>query len=241
MKNKVMSVLFLSVLTVIGAVPLVGVAAENAGYDWVVQPTIEADDIYYLADYPNMQHALNTLSKQADNSRAVIEKDGQLGIIDLNGTMLTELAYKEMADFGKNYMMISTVPQYSENYGDWDIYWLKSDGTIMADVGNGALDFSLYYYYQGSRQRAGSGPEEAQEIIPVQESSSYVDYPTSDFLRELDNSRYALDNNGSLVTDFIYDECGSLSDGLFAVCQDGKWGYVNEQGTVVIPLEYDAS
>ena len=186
-------------------------------------------------------YALNTLSKQADNPRAVIEKDGQLGIIDLNGTMLTEFAYKEMADFGENYMMISTVPQYSEDYGDWDIYWLAPDGTITADVGNGALDFSLYYYYQGSRQRAGSGPEEAQEIIPVQESSSYIDYPTSDFLRELDNSRYALDNNGSLVTDFIYDECGSLSDGLFAVCQDGKWGYVNEQGTVVIPLEYDAS
>ena len=241
MKNKVISALFLSAIAVIGADPMGAAASENAGYDWAVQPTIEADDIYYLADYPNMQHALNTLSKQADNSRAVIEKDGQLGIIDLNGTMLTEFAYKEMADFGENYMMISTVPQYSENYGDWDIYWLAPDGTITADVGNGALDFSLYYYYQGSRQRAGSGPEEEQEIIPVQESSSYIDYPTSDFLRELDNSRYALDNNGSLVTDFIYDECGSLSDGLFAVCQDGKWGYVNEQGTVVIPLEYDAS
>ncbi len=241
MKCKVMSALLLSAIAVIGADQMGAAASENAGYDWVVQPTIEADDIYYLADYPNMQHALNTLSKQADNPRAVIEKDGQLGIIDLNGTMLTEFAYKEMADFGENYMMISTVPQYSEDYGDWDIYWLAPDGTITADVGNGALDFSLYYYYQGSRQRAGSGPEEAQEIIPVQESSSYIDYPTSDFLRELDNSRYALDNNGSLVTDFIYDECGSLSDGLFAVCQDGKWGYVNEQGTVVIPLEYDAS
>lgn len=241
MKNKVISALFLSAIAAIGADPMGAAASENAGYDWAVQPTIEAEDIYYLADYPNMQHALNTLSKQADNSRAVIEKDGQLGIIDLNGTMLTEFAYKEMADFGENYMMISTVPQYSEDYGDWDIYWLAPDGTITADVGNGALDFSLYYYYQGSRQRAGSGPEEAQEIIPVQESSSYIDYPTSDFLRELDNSRYALDNNGSLVTDFIYDECGSLSDGLFAVCQDGKWGYVNEQGTVVIPLEYDAS
>lgn len=241
MKSKVISALFLSAIAVIGADPMGAAASENAGYDWAVQPTIEADDIYYLADYPNMQHALNTLSKQADNPRAVIEKDGQLGIIDLNGTMLTEFAYKEMADFGENYMMISTVPQYSEDYGDWDIYWLAPDGTITADVGNGALDFSLDYYYQGSRQRAGSGTEEAQEIIPVQESSSYIDYPTSDFLRELDNSKYALDNNGSLVTDFIYDECGSLSDGLFAVCQDGKWGYVNEQGTVVIPLEYDTS
>lgn len=243
---KIAGNLFLSVATVFGVInPSVRViAAEtvSSSYDWVVQPTIEADDIYYLADYPNMQQALNTLSKQADNSRAVIEKDGQLGIIDLDGTMLTEMAYREMAVFGENYMMISTVPQYAEAFnGDWDTYWLRQDGTIMADVGNGSLEMFMYYYYGGSRQRAGSGADEVQEVIPVQESADYVDYPTSEFLNGLNNSKYALDRDGSLVTDFIYDECGSLSDGLFAVCQDGKWGYVDEQGTIVIPMEYDAS
>ena len=43
------------------------------------------------------------------------------------------------------------------------------------------------------------------------------------------------------MTDFIYEECGSESDGLLAVMQDGKWGYVNTEGEVVIPIEYDGS
>lgn len=102
-------------------------------------------------------------------------------------------------------MMISTVPQYSDLFGgDWDIYWLTQDG-VRADVETGSLNLFMYYY-QGSRQRAGSGMEETTEVIPVQESQGYIDFPTGDFLRELDNSKYALDNNGSLVTDFIYDE-----------------------------------
>ena len=111
----------------------------------------------------------------------------------------------EMANFGTNYMMISTVPQYSDLFGgDWDIYWLTQDG-VRADVETGSLNLFMYYY-QGSRQRAGSGMEETTEVIAVQESQGYIDFPTGDFLRELDNSKYALDNNGSLVTDFIYDE-----------------------------------
>ena len=250
-KLKSIGSICLSMLVVLGTSGFAAEASEmvsdgntkSGGYEWewVVQPEIEADNVYYLAPYPDMQHALNTLSKQADNSSAVIEKDGQLGIIDINGNMLTDIAYKEMANFGTNYKMISTVPQYSDLFGgDWDIYWLTQDG-VRADVDNGSLNLFMYYYYQGSRQRAGSGMEETTEVIPVQESQSYIDFPTGDFLRELDNSKYALDNNGSLVTDFIYDECGSLSDGLFAVCQDGKWGYVDEQGNIVIPVEYDAS
>lgn len=250
-KLKSIGSICLSMLVVLGTSGFAAEASEmvsdgntkSGGYEWewVVQPEIEADNVYYLAPYPDMQHALNTLSKQADNSSAVIEKDGQLGIIDINGNMLTDIAYKEMANFGTNYKMISTVPQYSDLFGgDWDIYWLTQDG-VRADVDNGSLNFFMYYYYQGSRQRAGSGMEETTEVIPVQESQSYIDFPTGDFLRELDNSKYALDNNGSLMTDFIYDECGSLSDGLFAVCQDGKWGYVDEQGNIVIPVEYDAS
>lgn len=49
-------------------------------------------------------------------------------------------------------------------------------------------------------------------------------------------------NNGKLITDFIYDACGSCgSDELIAVCKDGKWGYINSTGKEVIPLQFDAT
>lgn len=37
------------------------------------------------------------------------------------------------------------------------------------------------------------------------------------------DGKYALANNGELITDFIYDECGSCgNDELIAVCKDGN-------------------
>lgn len=58
---------------------------------------------------------------------------------------------------------------------------------------------------------------------------------------ELDGTRYGVWNGDGLASDFIYDECGSYSDGLLAVCKNGKWGYINERGEEVIPIEFDAS
>lgn len=220
------------------------ISLEESGemYNWIVEPTIEADDIYYLADYPDAKYSINELSKQADNSNAVIQRGNELGIIDLDGNLLTEVAYKKIANFGDSYMMIRTIPKYSEEYGmEWDTYWLNKDGEVNASVGNGALDCTVYYYYDGNRQRTGNISNGlVQETIPVQKSSKYHLYDTGLIMNNL-SGRYALDYNCDLITDFIYDECGSLSDGLFAVCQNGKWGYVDELGRIVIPIEYDAS
>ena len=52
---------------------------------------------------------------------------------------------------------------------------------------------------------------------------------------------YAVYNDGVLTTDFIYEECGSESDGVLAAKKDGKWGYITADGTEVIPFEYDSS
>lgn len=34
----------------------------------------------------------------------------------------------------------------------------------------------------------------------------------------------------------VYDEARPFHEGLAAVCRDGKWGFVNLQGEMVIPL-----
>lgn len=211
-------------------------------YRWVVEPTIEADDIYYLADYPDLDHPINMLSKQADNSNAVIQRGDELGIISIEGNLLTEIEYREIANFGDSYMMIRTIPKYSKEYNmDWDIYWLNKNGEVSASVGNGVLDFEVYYCYEGVIQRAGYIYDDfVQGVLPVQESSVCHDQDTYLIMNNL-SGKYALEYDGKLITDFIYDECGSESEGLFAVCQNGKWGYVNKKGEIVIPFEYNAS
>lgn len=49
----------------------------------------------------------------------------------------------------------------------------------------------------------------------------------------------ALCTDGEILTDFIYEKIEAQSGGLFAVEQDGKWGYINTAGELVIPCAYD--
>lgn len=43
------------------------------------------------------------------------------------------------------------------------------------------------------------------------------------------------------VSDVIYEEAGAYSCGIVPVRLNGKWGYADESGALVIPCEYDAS
>lgn len=55
-----------------------------------------------------------------------------------------------------------------------------------------------------------------------------------------DSSRCAIMVNGSLVSDFVFDSVRTSQDGMLAVKQNGKWGYANENGEIVIPCQYEA-
>lgn len=222
-------------------------------YSWIVEPTIEADDIFYLAGCASNDQSINEISKQADLSTAVIQIGDEFGLIDIDGNILTEVAYKEVyihSGVGftdDTYFMVRTAKKYDEEYKtEWEHYYLDETGTMRPiEYLSGGLYTVFYYYYEGiinkcSFTTGGELPDySSKEILPVQKSS--VKY--EDNAMEIDDlsSKYAIEYNGTLVTDFIYDECGSCAEGLFAVCHDGKWGYINQQGMIVIPIEYDAS
>lgn len=107
--------------------------------------------------------------------------------------------------------------------------------------------WNVGYYYDGEvryvhtteyGKNVGDSVLENEEAMPMRESNKIL--TTLAEWKALDG-KYAIVKGGKPTTDFIYDECGSEGEGLFAVCQDGKWGYVDETGRVVIPLEYDTS
>lgn len=48
-----------------------------------------------------------------------------------------------------------------------------------------------------------------------------------------------MDKTGRLIIPGNYDLAANFSDGLAAVKKDGKWGYINQQGRIVISLRYN--
>ena len=48
-----------------------------------------------------------------------------------------------------------------------------------------------------------------------------------------------IDAKGKLIVPLVYDDIKSSSEGLVAVKNKGKWGFVNHDGKEVIPCKYD--
>ena len=71
----------------------------------------------------------------------------------------------------------------------------------------------------------------------------HYDYPgtlaTGIFETSGENYRFGIITNNQPVTDFIYDNATTFSDGLIAVKKDEKWGYLDSTGKEIIPCEYD--
>lgn len=141
----------------------------------------------------------------------------------------------------------------------WDVLSNDDRGTS-----NGALYFDTYskqvYFY------ADYAPEFGRGIKPMQELGLHKPYPVgkmdtspaeqifseeiiwswNDF-EELPwdfdtwNSFFAYaDQEGNLITDFLYEEAEDFSEGVAACCKEGKWGYIDETGREITEFIYDA-
>ena len=214
---------------------------KTDNYTWKVQPEIEADDIYYVRASDFQGSSMNANQKQWMSSYAVIEKENGKGLISMDGDMKTELLYSGVySDPVYEY----TLSKYDEATEEWIWEGLESDNLLSVTPDGTGKAACLYYFENALHSTAeeedsGWNAQDVAGVIPVQQSerrlSAESGWPVGGM------APYAIYGGGRLVTDFIYDECGSESDGMCAVKQDGKWGYVNERGEIIIPIEYDAS
>ena len=51
--------------------------------------------------------------------------------------------------------------------------------------------------------------------------------------------KYGAIKGDSIIVDFDYDNATDFQDDIAAFSKDGKWGYIDSQGNVIIPFEYD--
>ena len=107
---------------------------------------------------------------------------------------------------------------------------------VCIDYCGGLHNVNEAYTYLEDMGYRFSEPDTA---IPVQRSDEL--FGGTGNYRDWLSGNYAVYNDGTLTTDFIYEECGSESGGLIAAKMDGKWGYITVDGTVIIPFEYDPS
>lgn len=217
-------------------------------YEWVVQPEIIADNIFYMKDTAVGDYSYNELHRQFMSNYAVVMHGGKYGLIDMNGEFLAEPEYDRLSLYMDSYYVDNGQPENS--------YYVTADGEIIpgtepALAAGIEQQPSAFYYSDGLHhvlENANGLLEPLSnptEPIPVQKANSDVPLEGNqkvfwDWWEKLEG-KYAICKKDSLVTEFLYDECGSCSDGIFAVCKDGKWGYIDSNGETIISMTYDAS
>ena len=217
-------------------------------YEWVVRPEVSADNIFYMKDTNAGNASYNELHRQFMSDYAVVKQGGKYGLIDMNGEFLAEPVYDRISLQMNSY--------YIDNGQADNSYYVTEDGEILPGtepaLAVGIVQQPAAFYYSDELHHVLENAidimeplDRPQEAIPVQKAKTEI--PREGDQRVFWNwweeigGKYAIYNEDALVSEFTYDECGSCSDGLFAVCKNGKWGYVDKSGQPVTSMIYDAS
>lgn len=220
-------------------------------YTWILNPEIEADNIYYLNSNDALGTPVNMLNKQLEENYgyAVIKKGEKYGLIDMEGNLLDDMNFQSVSTHVSRYHVICQEPRYDSMTGEYITELDLSEDGLSFAFGHGdsfGLYGGIYFWNNGLMHRYLANEMPYPKFpIPVQEYTSGVTEKVNSEMKDAwykdFTGKYAVYADGKLSTDFIYEKCGSYSDGLMAVCQNGKWGYVDRNGEIVIPLDYDAS
>ena len=93
-------------------------------------------------------------------------------------------------------------------------------------------------YLLSKNNKMGFYDEEGLQILPPQFETIKVGENATHFVADSDGLFRFYDRNGQLLHNTTWEDANVYSDGLAAVKKDGLWGYINVNGQVIIPLEY---
>lgn len=189
-----------------------------------------------------------------NDGRYAAIQDGRYGLLDLQGNWIAAPEYLSVSG--------SAVTETD----DWDypdlVYSLDRNDSVET-----TLDPQTGYYFTETFDDTGTLVPKACD--PAYEGPSfwftwdsasgasllvdgmdwtYTVTPDKDFSRIIgvypsdapEQGNQALYRSGSLLSDFVFEDVRDFSGGLIAVKQNGKWGYADENGRLVIPCEYEA-
>ncbi len=218
------------------------VQEEVINYRWALKPSVDCDNII-TPDCSLFDE--NNIKSKAYLYTSIIIDDGKLGFIDLNGNMVVYPEYD-------NYYIMPTGEVYlASPTGDggmkvcWlDDYLRRQEGTFVPEV-----TAEREYYWSESDSRVyctdGNGgviPYEKEDTVAVcraEVTESFGSYSVSN----IDTGAYALADVNGLLTDFEFEDhyCplnGDPADTLIALKKNGKWGYSDDSGNIVLDFNF---
>lgn len=195
----------------------------------------------------NIAEGNHAMEVSTDDFYFVQTKNGQ-GLLDSKGNWVLKPEYKSITYTNKGYVVSkddkfflfkdNKINEVTNNYLTYKVTDEEAKGCGWnTDYGTLALlsvdkDEIIDFKYKQSKPIAVLAVKingETYDVDGVPMSAYTIDK----------NNKFAIVNGNKCLTGFDYDNAGAFSDGLLAVEKNGKWGYVDEKGKIVIECKYD--
>ncbi len=204
----------------------------NYTADWFKAPSIKAQKIFSLPIYRFNQNTNHYEISYGDGF--IIKKDDKYGFINSNGKIVIVPEYDsiETCTCYEGYIAVK------KGVNSETIYHITPSLTVKFATSHDCDKFNGYSYrWDKSAKKLSCNYSSSQSSFEVSLS------PTLPETAEIYNGtqatgKYALISGKKAVNQKDYDAAGYFTGGLAAVCEKGKWGYINSSGKTVIPFMY---
>ena len=211
---------------------------ETKNYEWYLNPTIEAE---YIIVSDIEKHAIYGHTANPFDEYSIIKQNGKYRFIKYDGTYISDEQYDKWYFSKPDVITLSSDDNDNEisilGYDDNKIIY-KSDaagwGRLGFFINNKTND--IYYIQHGSYYQYEENNNIVVQSADISIISSEKNQLGIEYNLNINNiGKYGIANNSGLVVDCIYDDaCMNIDDNIIALEKNGKWGYLNKDGTQVI-------
>ena len=221
-------------------------APQIKSVSWVVEPVLEFDDVPVIMD--DVLRYGTVVSNHFP--MAVYKKDGKLGFVKYDGTVMTDPIYNMVygcgADSNAEYTLYASAAG-SDLWSAAAVDTASGQASGAVHMGHGGDDGIVVYSRSDGKLYILSSMgfyETSSSSGNVLPAAVIDDINTADFSTVASGEGIAYGlylPDGKFDESHLYDHIYLLSDGRMVAWSGGKYGVIDEAGNVVIPFEYEGA
>lgn len=220
------------------------VVSSKNEYQWLLKPSIQAANIISSdLGYVNTDDEVNRSFVQT----SIIYNNGKYGFINYDGSIILEPSYDYyyICNCGQMILYNMSDEEISE------ICTLDKQGQIVYDTYIHEDDAPEYFWDETTQKTYVKKKNEdyAREytengiVVAAKTTVTMIEY-NSYSIPALTNPVYGVVKDNKMLTDFEYEDYyappfRSVKSTAIALKKNGKWGYISEDGSEIIPFECD--
>lgn len=164
-----------------------------------------------------------------DQGRAVVVKNDKYGLIDVSGNFIIEAKYDDIGPFIEGLTYVESEKGYQ--------YYTLNGALAFPGFFDEAFSFENGLALVRKENKSGYISKDGTFFIAVEEGT-VRHFSDSIFVHELRGEVNFMVPSGTYLYEESFDQIGVLQDDRAIVTKEGKYGYFDSKGKMVIPLSY---